>query len=144
MRQHPRVFQRGFAFGGIHPAKQGARTQKKGGAEAPPLFNQRTGCFLVNQVFGGLDCAVDAQSMTVEFGTVEQESEIPFGGSWRQRTRAESADVCERMAELERSLRDHIANESGSAVVETPLLATTGRHVGHNLTRWDDCGTRAS
>jgi hypothetical protein len=75
---------------------------------------------------------------------VEQQAEIAFGRARSQRTGSESADVCERMAVLERSLRNHIANESGSAVVKTPLLATGGGDVGHNLTGRNHGSTRAS
>src|SRR5450755_5045660 len=75
---------------------------------------------------------------------VKQQAEIAFGRARSQRTGAESADVCERMAVLERSLRDHIANESGSAVVKTPCLAATGCDVGHYLTGRNHSSARAS
>ena len=103
--------------------------------------------FPVNQIFAGLRGALQAAGVRATVGqalVVEQQSEITLGCARGRGTGAESADVCERMAVLERSLRDHISNESGTAVVKTPLLAATGGDVGQNLTGRDYSSAGAS
>src|ERR1700730_10143239 len=83
---------------------------KTGRSRSSSPFALLTDWFLVNQVLTRLSRTSQTQTVSIDGRVIQEKSQITFGRTGSQRTSAESADVCERMAVLECRLRDHIAN----------------------------------
>src|ERR1700704_1068366 len=93
-------------------AGQRGRENKKGGAEAPPFSMELQDC-LVNQRFRSLRCT------EVQARVIEDEAEVTLGNTRARGSTTQRANERVGVAVLERSLRNDVALESGSPVIQT-------------------------